>query len=439
MNKDTPVVTIIGRQNVGKSTLFNTIIREKKAIIDSLPGLTRDVIAYTVQYKSATFVLTDTPGLDLTDSSQLSRSIIDNAMAHLKRSSVIIFLLEDPAPASFDMELAELTRKLSIPTVVAVNKMDSEKSLENMSNFYELGFPSIMPISALGRFNIKLLLDAVLEHLPATGSMVRKPDLKLAIVGRPNSGKSTLLNSFIGYERSVVSEIPGTTRDSVDETVMFQQKIIQIIDTAGIRKRKHDLENIEYYSLTRTIDSIQKCDVVIHLIDAVQGLTETDKKISDEIIKAKKPIIIAINKWDAIGKNDRTFDEYRDKLHFKFYRTEDFPLISISAKDKTRIHKLMITAIDLHERASASIETPRLNRFLEGLQKSGRLPQFGQKIKVLYATQVNARPPEFLFFVNNKENFRKDVVRYFEKAIQKEFNLNGVPFTIRFEDRKKKK
>jgi GTP-binding protein len=263
--------------------------------------------------------------------------------------------------------------------------------------------------------------------------------MRLAIVGRPNSGKSTLLNALTGYERSVVSDVPGTTRDSIDETVVFHKSLIQVIDTAGIRRKKHDLENIEYYSLTRTIESIRRCDVAVHLIDAVQGLTETDKKISDEILKAKKPILIAINKWDAVEKDERTFDEYREKLRFKFYRTGDFPLISISAKDKTRIHKLLVTAMDLHGRASTSIETPRLNRFIEGLQKSGRLPQLGHKIKVLYATQVNAGPPEFLFFVNKKENFRVEAVRYFEKELRREFNLSGVPISIRIEDRTKKK
>ncbi|MBN1531636.1 MAG: ribosome biogenesis GTPase Der [Spirochaetes bacterium] len=439
MKHELPVVTIIGRQNVGKSTLFNTIIREKRAIVDAVPGLTRDVIAFTVSYGDAAFMLNDTPGLDIRDTSQLSRSILDNTMAHLKRSSALILLMENPAPDSYDLELIEITRRLSIPAIIAVNKMDNNECMENMPNFYELGYPDIIPVSALGRFNIRLLLDRVLELLPPGRGSVPVPDLKLAIVGRPNSGKSTLLNSIIGFERSVVSDIPGTTRDSIDEHFMFQRKMIQLIDTAGIRRKSNIRENIEYYSLTRTIESIRQSDVVIHLIDALQGLTETDKKISDEILKAKKPIILAINKWDAVEKDSKTFDEYRDLLQFKFYRSGDFPLISISAKEKTRIHRLMETALDLQARATTSIDTPRLNRFLEGLHKSRKLPQIGERIKVLYATQVGKNPPEFLFFVNNKELFRRDVARYFEKALQQEFHLLGVPITIRFEDRKKKK
>jgi GTPase len=438
MKHELPVVTIMGRQNVGKSTLFNTIIREKKAIVDAVPGLTRDVIAFTVRCGEAVFMLNDTPGLDIRDRSQLSRAILDTTMAHLKKSSLLILLLENPAPDSYDMELIDITRRLAIPTIIAVNKMDNNQCLENMAHFYELGYPDIIPVSALGRFNVRLLLDRVMEMLPATRGSVPVPDLRLAIVGRPNSGKSTLLNSIIGFERSVVSDMPGTTRDSIDEHFMFHKKMIQLIDTAGIRRKSNVRENIEYYSLTRTFDSIRQCDVVIHLIDALQGLTETDKKISDEILKAKKPIILAINKWDAVEKDSKTFDEYRDLLNFKFYKSGDFPLLSVSAKEKTRIHRLLEVALDLQARATAAIDTPRLNRFLEGLQKSKKLPQIGEKIKVFYATQVGKNPPEFLFFVNNREHFRKDVARYFEKALQKEFDLLGVPVTIRFEDRKKK-
>jgi GTP-binding protein len=438
MKHELPIVTIIGRQNVGKSTLFNTIIKEKKAIVDEVPGLTRDIIAFAVQYKSNTFVLNDTPGLDLPDRTRLSQSIIANTMNHLQSSSVIILLLENPAPTPYDMDLVEMIRKLSKPAVLAVNKMDSGNSLENMVNFYELGLTEIIPISALGRFNITLLLDTVTGHLPAKKSSIPAPDLRLAVVGRPNSGKYTLLNSLIGFERSLVSEIPGTTRDSVDDIIIYHKKRIQIIDTAGIRKRSNIRENIEYYSLTRTIESIRKCDVVIHLIDAEAGLTETDKKISDEIVKAKRPIIIAINKWDLIPKDDKTFNRYKDDLRFKFYKTVDFPVISISAKDKLRIHRLIDTAMKLHERASRAIDTPRLNKFLENLQKSKRLPQIGDKIKVFYATQTESSPPEFIFFVNRKEFFKKDVVRYFEKALQQEFDMKGVPVAIRIEERRKK-
>ncbi len=439
MSKKDPIVCIVGRQNVGKSTLFNALIRQKKAIVDPTPGLTRDILSYGVQYRDASFILSDTPGLDISDSSNLSREILENAMSFLSRSSVIVLLLENPAPASFDHYLAKTIRKLSIPVVAAVNKMDKPSDFTSLSNFYELGFDDILPISALGRVNLNLLLDKILEHLPVKRLSTGKVDVKIAVVGRPNSGKSTLLNSFIGYTRSIVSEIPGTTRDSVDESFIFHGKNISIIDTAGIRKKSRIRDNVDYYSLNRTIESLHRCDVAIHLVDAKEGLSETDKKIADEVIKAAKPLIIAVNKWDAIEKNHKTFDEFRDKITFKFYRAADFPIISISAKEKQRIHRLLVTALDLHEKAHRRIETSKLNKIIETIQKTGRIPLLGDRLKVYYITQTESSPPRFKLFVNNAELFRKDVVRFFEKALQQSLDIRGIPVILTVEGKKKKR
>ncbi|MFA5519214.1 MAG: ribosome biogenesis GTPase Der, partial [Spirochaetota bacterium] len=363
MSSKLPIVAIVGRRNVGKSTLFNALIRNKKSIVDSFPGLTRDVISATMTHNSVSFVISDTPGLDLPGTSELSTQIIESAKKHLEKASVIIFLMENPAPEPFDLELASVLRKLNIPGVIAVNKMDSNDRLENMVNFYEQGFNEVVPIAAINRFNLDLLMTTVVNLLPEKKTTLPKPYLKIAITGRPNTGKSTLLNAFIGYERSVVSDIPGTTRDSVDETFRYMEKTIQIIDTAGIRKKSKITENIEYYSFTRTVEAINKSDVTIHMLDATVGLTENDKKISDEILKSRKPIIIAINKWDAIEKDYKTFEEYKEKIIFKYYRAADFPIISISALNKQRISRLIDTAIELGEKAKKRIDTPTLNKF----------------------------------------------------------------------------
>jgi len=431
-----PVVSIVGRQNVGKSTLFNTLLKNKKSIVDSFPGLTRDVISGNITHDSVVFTLSDTPGLDLASSSELSDQIIDNAKGYLEKSDVILFLLENPAPDSFDLELVRILRKLSIPTIVAVNKMDNTSDMDNMANFYETGFDEVIPISAKRKGNINLLLDNIVRYLPVQKTALREPDLKVAIVGRPNAGKSTLLNSFMGFERSVVSDIPGTTRDSVDDSFMYHEKLIEVIDTAGIRKKSKIVENVEYYSFTRTIESLKKCDVAIHLIDATIGLTENDKKISDEIIKSKKPIIIAINKWDTLDKDHKTFDEFKDRLIFKFYRAADFPIISVSAKNKQRIDKLIKTALELGETAKKRIDTPTLNKVVIDLQSKGRIPQLGEKIRIYYSAQIDTVPPQFKFFVNNPELFRKDVIRYFEKSLQDIFELKGVPIIIHIEGKK---
>lgn len=438
MNSKAPTVAIIGRQNVGKSTLFNTIIKEKKAIVDSHPGLTRDIISYTLQYNDQTFRLTDTPGLDLSSKAELSTAILDNAKRHLEEVDAIIFLLEYPGPESYDIDLADFIRKMSKPVVIAVNKMDTNERLEEMSNFYEMGFVDIVPISAIKKLNINMLLDRLVELLPHKGGDIREPDATISIVGRPNSGKSTLLNAFMGYERAVVSDIPGTTRDSIDDFFKFRGKLIKVVDTAGIRKKSKINEDVEYYSFTRTIESINKGDVVIHVIDASMGLTDTDKKIFDEIIKAKCPTIIAINKWDAIEKDDKTFGQFKDKLIFKLYRAEDFPIVSISAKNRQRVTKLIEHALHLKEKASHRIDTPTLNKVVADLQSHGRIPQLGHKIRIYYSAQIDTTPPQFKFFVNNTDNFRKDVIRYFEKALQKEFDLHGIPIIIHLEGKKKK-
>ncbi|MFW5862800.1 MAG: ribosome biogenesis GTPase Der [Spirochaetota bacterium] len=437
MIRGIPSVSIVGRQNVGKSTLFNAIINEKRAIVDEHPGLTRDILSFRVSYKDYSFEIKDTPGLDLAKESELSENILENARRHLQQSDLILLLLETPAPRSFDADLVQLVRKLNVPAVVAVNKMDHPEDMDNLVNFYELGISEFIPISALRKKNLPLMMDKIISFLPQKNPEEILSDHDIAIVGRPNSGKSTLLNAFIGYDRSVVSDIPGTTRDSVDEIFKFKGQNIRIIDTAGMRRKRRIQNSVEYYSLSRTIDSIKRCDVAVHLIDATMGITETDKKISDEIIKAHRPTIIAINKWDAIEKDDKTFDKFKDRLIFKYYRAADFPIISISASNKTRIHKLLETACDLHERAEKRIETAKLNKMLEQIQRSHAMPLLGDTLKIYYATQVDTVPPHIKLFVNNPELFKRDVKRFIEKTLQEKLNWKGIPVVLSLEGKKR--
>lgn len=437
MIRGIPSVSIVGRQNVGKSTLFNAIINEKRAIVDEHPGLTRDILSFRVSYKDYSFEIKDTPGLDLAKESELSENILENARRHLQQSDLILLLLETPAPRSFDADLVQLVRKLNVPAVVAINKMDHPEDMDNLVNFYELGISEFIPISALRKKNLPLMMDKIISFLPQKNPEEILSDHDIAIVGRPNSGKSTLLNAFIGYDRSVVSDIPGTTRDSVDEIFKFKGQNIRIIDTAGMRRKRRIQNSVEYYSLSRTIDSIKRCDVAVHLIDATMGITETDKKISDEIIKAHRPTIIAINKWDAIEKDDKTFDKFKDRLIFKYYRAADFPIISISASNKTRIHKLLETACDLHERAEKRIETAKLNKMLEQIQRSHAMPLLGDTLKIYYATQVDTVPPHIKLFVNNPELFKRDVKRFIEKTLQEKLNWKGIPVVLSLEGKKR--
>jgi GTP-binding protein len=440
MSTKIPVVSIAGRQNVGKSTLFNALLKEKIAIVDDFPGLTRDILSYRVTIGGKSFMLCDTPGLDLPKESALSERILENAHDHLSKSSLVILLLENPDIAPFDLGLIRLLRKMSVPTIVAVNKMDSVESMENMSNFYETGLSDILPISAKFKVNLHLLTDKIAQNLPDFKEKESASDIKIAIVGRPNSGKSTLLNSFMGFERSIVSEVPGTTRDSVRDHFNFNGKRIEIIDTAGLRKRsKMKKDNVEFFSLTRSVDSIRKADIVMHLIDAEKGLCDNDKKIADEIIKSRKPMVIALNKWDLIEKDEKTFNKMKEELTYQFYRAKDFPIISISAMEKQRIHKLLSTAIELKEKSARRIETSKLNKALEEIAKTGRLPGFDTKYKVYYGTQIDTVPPQFKLFVKNADNFRPDVIRFFEKEFSRMMDLEGIPIIIHIEGKDKTK
>ena len=439
--KKFPVVTIIGRQNVGKSTLFNSLIKEKKAIVDSFPGLTRDILTYRVNHPQKNFLLADTPGLDLSDKAELSLSILQNTKNYLQNSSLLVLLLENPSLHPFDYDLINLLRKISLPSIIAINKMDYPEDMENLSNFYELGFQDLIPISAKRRINLNLLLDKIISILPSLtplGNKTEKVDLNLALVGRANSGKSTLLNTFMGQERSIVSNIPGTTRDAVDEYFNFQGKTIRVIDTAGIKKKSRINDKIEYYSFNRTIKAIEKSEVVIHLLDVELGITETDKKIADQIAKAAKPLILAINKWDLISKDTKTFNNYKDRVIFKLYVAEDYPIISISAKNKIRTHKILQEALLLNEKAKRKIMTPELNKIINELQKSGKIPHLGKKLKIYYATQVDESFPKFKFFVNDQKKFTKDIIRFLKKNLQQRLNLHGVPIIFDLEGKKKK-
>ncbi|MGQ9843339.1 MAG: ribosome biogenesis GTPase Der [Spirochaetota bacterium] len=433
--KELPVVSIVGRQNVGKSTLFNTIIKQRKAIVDKHPGLTRDVVSYMLQYHDVSFIINDTPGLDLEPEATLSKDIKQVSFHHLQSTDVFVLLFEKPDIASYDYELIELVRKFNKPYIIAINKIDHKEDMECLPNFYELG-QEFIPISALHKRNIDLLLNTIVSNIPHKKQKTVEIDCKIALVGRPNSGKSTLLNAFLGYQRAIVSEIPGTTRDSIDETFKFHGKTIMIIDTAGIRRESRIDNTIEYYAVVRSKEAIDKADIIVHLIDATSGITETDKKIADIIMQSHKPSVLAINKWDCIEKDHTTFDIYKDRIIFKYYRATDFPIISISALQKLRIHKLLQTALEINTRAKQKVETSKINIILENVQKRHAMPLLGGELKIYYATQTSLSPPVIRLFVNKPELFRKDVARFLEKTLQQALNWHGIPIVFEVSGRK---
>ncbi len=445
-----PIVSIVGRQNVGKSTLFNALIKKKLAITEDYPGVTRDVLQARVlnPEKGLDFFLCDTPGLDIERPEGLEEAVIENAFRQLAKSDLIVFLLDLREVTAYDSKLIEQFRKdpnlNGIPVLFCVNKVDHPEDEEDLDSFYRMGLPEIIPISATGRRNLPLLLDKIFFLLPdirrksaATETELEdlkndQEDFRLAIVGKPNSGKSSLLNALCGYDRAVVSDVAGTTRDSVDTAVTFEGKKIRITDTAGIRRKSDKAEALEFYSYQRTKRTIEGSDVVIHLLDALKGFGEFDKKIVSLLQEEGKPFLVAVNKWDAVpDKDTKFFNDYKDRLYSRFPLLREIQIITLSAKEKQRIHKLMEMTIDLAARANRKISTSELNQSLRAwMAEAGRSFSANRPPKMLYCTQVSVSPFHLILFVNHVDYFKSNLLSFIKKKLTEKYALQGIPIRL---------
>ncbi|PJZ70352.1 ribosome biogenesis GTPase Der [Leptospira perolatii] len=455
-NSNVPVVSIVGRQNVGKSTLFNALLKKKLAITEDYPGVTRDVLQARVLHpeKGLDFFLCDTPGLDIENPDNLNEAVLENAFRQLRKSDLVVFLLDFREVTYFDSKLIEIFRKdetlKDVPVLYCVNKVDTPEDEADLEEFYRMGLPEILPISATGRRNLALLLEKIAFLLPKAIRIigeVQDPkdlekseyDIRLAIVGKPNSGKSSLLNAICGYERAVVSEVAGTTRDSVDTLIQFDGKKISVIDTAGIRKKSDKAEALEFYSYQRTKKSIQSADVVVHLLDALKGFGDFDKKIVSLLQEEGKPFLVAVNKWDLLPEKDsKSFVVYKKRLVERLPLLKEVPIITLSAKEKLRVHKLMELAYDLAIRSKCKISTSELNQSLRGwMQEAARSFSANRPPKLLYCTQVSVSPFHLILFVNHTENFKSNLLSFLRKKLTEKYNLQGIP--IRFDLRSDRK
>ncbi|WP_039948157.1 ribosome biogenesis GTPase Der [Leptospira fainei] len=447
--RNVPMVSIVGRQNVGKSTLFNSLLKKKLAITEDYPGVTRDVLQARVlnPERGLDFHLCDTPGLDIEKPDGLDEAILENAFRQLAQSDLILFLLDLREMTPYDSRLIERFRKdpelNQIPVLYCVNKVDNPEDEEDLDQFYRLGLSEILPISAIGRRNLSLLLEKIAFLLPDAKRYVAKIeadeaakdvsyDFRLAIVGKPNAGKSSLLNALCGYERAVVSEVAGTTRDSVDTSLTFEGKQILITDTAGIRRKADKAEALEFYSYQRTKRSIEASDVVIHLMDALKGFGEFDKKIVSLLQEAGKPFLLAVNKWDAVeDKDTKSFDIYKDKLYSRFPLLKEIQIITLSAKEKQRIHKLMEMTVDLAARAKRKITTSELNQSLRAwMSEAGRSFSANRPPKMLYCTQVSVSPFHLILFVNHIDYFKPNLLSFLKKRLTEKYSLQGIPIRL---------
>lgn len=428
-----PLVAIVGRPNVGKSTIINGLAQKRVSIVENIPGVTRDRIYCDVQWLDREFTLIDTGGIEFrTEEDQISDGIRLQAQLAIEEADVILFvtdarvgLLDD------DIVIAEMLRKTRKPVVVAVNKVDTEAQEMDIYEFYALGLGDPIGVSASNRIGFGDLLDKISEGFPKYTPRESEDIIRTAIVGRPNVGKSTLINSLLGYERSLVADEMGTTRDAIDSLWTHKGKKFVLVDTAGMRKKNKIDEPLEKYSVIRSIRAIDDCDVAIFVLDAKDMLTEQDKKIIGYIHEAGKGLILMVNKWDLIEKDNHTSVEFekeiRDGLPFAPYVT----ILFGSGLTKQRIHKLGDMIYSVAEQQSMRVSTSVLNDLLEDAKIVNPPPAHaGRLAKIYYMTQVGIRPPTFVMFVNDVNLIHFSYVRFIENRLREAFNFTGTPIRI---------
>ena len=435
----TPLVVIVGRPNVGKSTLFNRLVGKRGAIVDDLSGVTRDRNYAEAEWAGKEYQLIDTGGY-VPDSTELfEKAIREQVDIAITEADSILFVVDVRDGVNpMDVEIARLLRNSGKDFFLVVNKVDSGSFEPAAAEFYSLGIEKVFDISALAGRKVGDLLDEVTVNFPmASDEEDGDPRLKIAVVGRPNAGKSSLTNALLGFERSIVTEIPGTTRDSLNSVLKYYGEEIVLIDTAGLRKKKRIQESLEFFSSVRTLKAIAECNIAVVMIDAKFGLEKQDQKIIDEAVRRRKGLVIAINKWDLIEKESKTSKIFEDAIKDKMGSIDYAPVIFISALTKQRIYKLIDLCKEINEERKKKISTRELNDAL--LPEIERMPppssNTGREVKIKYVTQVGSHYPVFLFFANYPKQIPDHYKRFLEKLIRKSFGFKGVPFTLSFKSK----
>ncbi len=429
------VVALVGRPNVGKSTLFNRILGEQRAITDDISGVTRDRHYAEAEWAGKSFTIIDTGGFVPKSSDIIERAVKEQTKIAIDEADAVVFMVDaSTGPTPLDYEIAEVIRKTEKKVFLIANKVDGPKAEAAASEFYSLGLGSPWPISALIGRNIGDFLDLLVKDFIVNGAR-EEADLrtKIAILGRPNVGKSSLVNALLGKERSIVMAKPGTTRDSIDATLRYEGDEFVIIDTAGLRKSSASKESIEFFSTIRTLRSIGRCDVAVVLIDATMGLEKQDHRIAGAVAERKKGLLLAVNKWDLAEKSERTVQEYEKWLRRKLKMLDYAPIVFISAKMKQRIYKVLEFSKQIRREREKRVATHQLNQFLlKEIATSPPATPTGKDIKIRYCTQVKTAPPVFTFFANEPKLVQTEYKRFLENKIRKQFGFEGVPLTINF-------
>lgn len=436
-----PVVAIVGRPNVGKSTLFNRLVGARKAIVEDMPGVTRDRLYDSSDWLGREFIIIDTGGIRFDDGELFTREVKWQAELAIEEADVILFVVDAKDGITHeDEQVAAILRKSKKPVVLAANKVENfDKQLEYFE-FYNLGLGDPIPVSAMHGRNTNDLLDAVIGHFaPLSAYQEDEEATKIAIVGRPNVGKSSLVNALLGEERVIVSDVPGTTRDAIDTMLKYGGNKYILIDTAGIRKKSRIKEPTEKYSVVRSLKSIERADVVITMLDATEGVNEQDQRIAGYVHEQGKANILVVNKWDLVEKDQHTMNKFdkdiREDLKFMSYS----PILYVSAVTKKRIYKILELADFVAEQHSRRISTSELNQVVNEAMLLNPLPGGGgKKVKIFYSTQVRTAPPTFVFFANNPDMVHFSYLRYLENTLRSNFGFEGTPIHLLLRKRESK-
>ena len=437
-----PVVAVVGRPNVGKSTLFNVLAGERISIVQDTPGVTRDRIYADVSWLNMSFTLIDTGGIEPDSSDMMLSRMREQAQIAIDTADVIIFLTDvRQGLVDADSKVADMLRRAHKPVVLVVNKVDSfEKFMPDVYEFYNLGIGDPLPISAASRLGIGDMLDEVAKHFPQDVEEEEEDDRpKVAIVGKPNVGKSSLINHLLGEERVIVSDIAGTTRDAIDTEIVKNGREYVFIDTAGLRRKSKIKEELERFSIIRAVTAVERADVVVVVIDATEGVTEQDAKIAGIAHDRGKGIIVAVNKWDAIEKDDKTIYKHTDRIREVLSFMPYAQLMFISAKTGQRTQKLFEVIDAVLENHSMRVATGVLNEIVSEAVALQQPPSDkGRRLKIYYATQVAVKPPTFVVFVNDKNLMHFSYVRYLDNRIRDAFGFQGTSLKFIIRERKER-
>ncbi len=428
------LIAIVGRPNVGKSTLFNRIIGERNAIVHDMPGVTRDRHYASTEWTGKKFTLVDTGGFVPDSDDVFEKAIREQAKIAMEESDAIIFLVDgESGITSHDEELAKIVRKSSKPMFLVVNKIDSAKREPAIADFYRLGLGEPFHLSALGGRNVGDFLDALTAKISAEEIVDGDRRLKLAVIGRPNVGKSSIVNALLGKTRAIVTPIAGTTRDAIDSILKFHGEEIVLIDTAGLRKKSKIKESVEFYSTMRTVKALDRCNIAIVVLDVVLGLEKQDLQIVEMALEAKRGVLVAVNKWDVVEKDTMTASHYERALREKLREHDYVPIMFISALKKQRVMKLMDVAQQIQQERGKRIPTTKLNEVFEELFfRSPPASKTGKEIKIKYVTQTKEHPPVFVFFANEPKMITENYKRFLERVLREQFGYIGVPLTLQF-------